>query len=123
LPAGLSGGISWQGTLGGLAGALLIGGLAWVMGGFGPAEGVVIAMAGFAGMLADSLLGSLLQARYRRANGQPTEDKTEADSPRPEKGWAWMTNDWVNLISNGLVTVLFAASASALVRLLQPLWP
>ncbi|MCU0394771.1 MAG: DUF92 domain-containing protein [Chitinophagaceae bacterium] len=115
LRPGLSGGISWQGTLGGLAGAVIIGGFAWGVGGFSPAEAVVIALAGFAGMLADSLLGSLCQARYRRANGEPTEDSSQASSPRPEKGWAWMTNDWVNLLSNLVITILFAALAGTLV--------
>jgi|GEM_PF-129921 len=101
--AGLSGGISLQGTLGGMAGGLLIGCCAlwwypfWAI---IPAVGVV----GTLGMLIDSLLGSLLQAKY--AGPIPG---TLADSPTTHlpsvlaKGYACINNDVVNLLSNGLV--------------------
>ena len=67
---------------------------------------VLIAIAGFAGMLADSLLGSIFQARYQLNDGSVTESAAMALSKTPEKGWSWMTNDLVNLLSNILVTAM-----------------
>ena len=55
LTSGVSGGISWQGTLAGLLGAFLIA-LAASQMGFGSFW--ITGIGGFAGMLADSLMGS-----------------------------------------------------------------
>jgi uncharacterized membrane protein len=65
---------------------------------------VSVAAWGMAGMLADSLLGGTLQARYRGAQGQ-LQDQATGDG-KPAKGLAWMTNDRVNLLSNALITGL-----------------
>lgn len=109
VPAGLSGGISMQGTLGGAVGAALLG----LVGGLlimrhlylGTLYMIVsVAAWGMAGMLADSLLGGTLQARYRGAQGQ-LQDQATGDG-KPAKGLAWMTNDRVNLLSNALITGL-----------------
>jgi len=105
---GLSGGISVVGTAAGAAGALLIGGVAYAMG-IAPANWVAIG--GFAGMLLDSVLGSLLQAKYRL-----TQDSGLSDSPfgtaqnmlKPVKGFEWVTNDAVNLLSNFIVVLVAA---------------
>jgi uncharacterized protein (TIGR00297 family) len=106
MQAGLSGGVSWQGTLGGLAGALVIGWLGYAVAGFDWLTTGIVTLAGFAGMLADSLLGSVCQASYARADGLLTENREEAKEVNPVKGWAWMTNDWVNLLSNAIVCLL-----------------
>jgi uncharacterized protein (TIGR00297 family) len=109
VPAGLSGGISVQGTLGGAVGAALLavlGGLLMVHDldvGSLPLMAALAAW-GMAGMLADSLLGGMLQARYRGAQGH-LQDQATGDG-RPAKGLAWMTNDRVNLLSNALITGL-----------------
>ena len=66
VPAGTDGGITVLGTAGGLAGAALIG--------FLSGRPAVVSIAGFAGMLVDSLLGATIQ-------GKP----------------GWMDNDAVNL--------------------------
>ncbi|HSC53477.1 MAG TPA: DUF92 domain-containing protein [Phnomibacter sp.] len=111
LAAGLSGGVSVQGTFGGLLGSLVIAlatkgfaGISWSLVG-------LIAVTGFAGMLVDSILGSLFQGVYRLPDGQLTEDRAAAGSELPTKGLAWMTNDMVNLLSNLLIALLVGVLA------------
>ncbi len=62
----------------------------------------VVTIAGFMGMVADSILGSRSQRRYMQADG------TLADVPSPgahlHSGKKWMSNDLVNLISNAMTT-------------------
>lgn len=103
LPIGISGGISWQGTVAGMAGAGLIAFAAHLLGvGFG--FGWWIAGFGFLGMLTDSLIGSIWQRRYI-VNGTLLEESEELDHSKPAKGLKWMTNDLVNLISNLIITI------------------
>lgn len=102
LPAGISGGISLAGTLAGLAGSSFIGAIAWFLMA-DPAVWVIIF--GFAGMVADSVAGSLLQARYRDGS-LLADDKPGTGNFALVKGYIWMDNDLVNLFSNLLVTVL-----------------
>jgi len=71
VPAGTDGGMTLLGTTGGIVGAGFIAGLASVLGYRGA---LVVAAAGTAGMLLDSLLGATLQGRVR-----------------------WLDNDAVNL--------------------------
>jgi uncharacterized protein (TIGR00297 family) len=100
LPVGISGGVSWQGTLAGLAGASMIGWLGFWWGGSKP---LPIVMFGFLGMLADSAIGSKWQARYHR-HGKMLEDGPAVIGLVPEKGYKWLTNDLVNLLSNAIIT-------------------
>lgn len=106
LPRGVSGGVSWQGTLAGALGAACIGAMVlWATGSLALAG--MVAFLGTAGMLVDSILGSLLQAKFRWANG------TLSDSPSnlgeaPVSGFAWCNNDRVNLLSNIITTILAA---------------
>jgi uncharacterized protein (TIGR00297 family) len=71
VPAGTDGGITLLGTAGGVAGALLIGGLAFVL---ERRLGLAVAVAGGVGMFLDSLLGATVQGAHR-----------------------WLDNDAVNL--------------------------
>lgn len=99
VPTGLSGGVSFPGTLAGLGGSALIACLGfWLLPEPSLKSVLVITGFGFGGMLLDSVLGSLLQATYR-------DPKTGALSDvRPEggelaSGFPWMTNDLVNFLA------------------------
>lgn len=109
VPPGTSGGISLVGTVASAAGALLIGVVLtallflerleaappwWVI----PAALV----GGLAGSLIDSLLGATVQAIYAYPDGRETERRVARDG-RPTtylRGWPWLTNDLVNLLSS-----------------------
>jgi len=116
LAPGISGGITGLGTLAGLLGSLFIAGASvltvhWMDTMMNaPAFLVFLAasLAGFLGMLFDSLLGALFQALYQDPF---TLELTEnAQGNRLMKGLPWMNNDMVNFLSTlfgGLVAVLF----------------
>jgi uncharacterized protein (TIGR00297 family) len=103
--SGLSGGVSLAGTLGGLGAAMLCSVLSWGMLEGQVDSALVIGVLGFGGMLTDSMLGSLLQAKYRDEAGRISE--TPGPGKRLVTGYAWCNNDMVNLLSNVLVTSLF----------------
>ena len=104
---GLSGGVSLQGTLAGLAGAIFLSALAGYFYQFSIAVILLIAAAGFTGMLVDSLLGSWLQCKYRSSDDIIIEDALPGT--HLIKGFKWCTNDAVNIISNILVSLSFLA--------------
>jgi uncharacterized protein (TIGR00297 family) len=113
MDAGLSGGVTWAGSLGGVAGAVAVGAAApWVL----PAESAPIALlaaAGVGGGLADSVLGAAVQAQRWCARCQRWTERDPHDcGARTERrrGWRWMTNDTVNL----LTTLVGAGAAVAL---------
>ena len=58
---GTDGGVTWQGALAGLAGAAVIGGLATPFFGLDATAAAVVILAGFLGMVVDSLLGATLE--------------------------------------------------------------
>jgi uncharacterized membrane protein len=106
IAVGTSGGVSLGGTLGGLLGAVCLSSLGMFFFKSDVPLKVVffpVAIAGFIGMLLDSVLGALVQARY-----QDPETGAITDVPVPGarlySGVPWITNDWVNLISNVLVS-------------------
>jgi len=104
VPVGLSGGISAGGTLGAVGGALLLGLLcALLLQGSTPLliTAGILAGLGLAGMFIDSMLGSLLQARYQGPNGMLQDRSTQG--ALLVSGASWMSNDAVNLTSNVLI--------------------
>jgi len=127
VPPGTSGGVSWLGTIGGIAGALLIWVGAWVanrgsLSVVGIAYSIaLVGISGAMGSLVDSILGATLQARYF----DPVRDKIterpfrQTDSgPRVNSlvaGWRWMTNDAVNLLCS-LTGAAVAILATLLLR-------
>src|SRR5258708_21133 len=105
-PAGTSGGITVLGTAGGVAGGLLIATLATTL---GPAPWVVVAVAGTAGMAADSLCGAALQGAFECASCGERHERPDTLCHEPVKlirGWRWLDNDggdWVaTLLGEGV---------------------
>jgi uncharacterized protein (TIGR00297 family) len=99
---GRSGGVSLAGSVAGLAGALCIALLVLLLPMAERMSGrdiAAITAFGFSGMLVDSVLGSLIQARYSTA-GNDIGDEGE----QLVGGLRWMTNDMVNLLSNAITT-------------------
>ncbi len=113
---GTSGGVTPLGVLAAFGGACLIGALAFGLSWLDPwapsrpasSSNLIflIPVAAFAGMLGslfDSLLGATVQAIY-----YCDADQKETESPvhrcgRPTRrirGWAWLDNDWVNLLAS-----------------------
>ncbi|MFB6205084.1 MAG: TIGR00297 family protein, partial [Haloglomus sp.] len=58
---GTDGAVTWQGELAGVVGAAVIGGIAALFFNLGPVATAVVVAGGFAGTLADSLLGATLE--------------------------------------------------------------
>lgn len=105
---GLSGGISFNGTVAGLTGAFFMAIAAHYLLGLtlSLTEISGIAVWGFSGMLLDSVVGSLFQIKYRHPESSTFADIAFSDAD-DKRGINWMTNDVVNLISNALVTSVF----------------
>ncbi len=119
---GTSGGVSPLGTGVSFAGGLLIGltaGLLAPIAGLLPWSAalpvaLIGALSGAAGSLIDSLLGATVQQIYYCDTcGKETERHVHrcGTTTRPLRGWSWMNNDLVNLLSSlggGLVAALLA---------------
>jgi uncharacterized protein (TIGR00297 family) len=105
MPVGVSGGISWQGTIAGLAGAMLISFAVSYVYHYPFIAFCWISLIGFIGMLMDSILGSLLQAKYKTTGGVLTDEALHG--AKKVRGFSWCTNDMVNIISNTIVVLLF----------------
>lgn len=121
---GTSGGITLLGTAASAVGALVIG-LAMVV--FRSAEQLFAAhpivpewglipialLSGLSGALSDSWLGATVQAMYRAPDGTETE-RVRARDGTPHtfaRGWRWLNNDLVNLVSSllgGLCAVVLS---------------
>lgn len=72
---------------------------------------IFICLGGFAGCVADSLLGGFVQAIYTDKEGRYTEKPYDAEG-NPNalvRGLPWMDNDMVNFISNTFAVVLSTA--------------
>lgn len=110
VPPGTSGGVSPLGTLAALTGAAFIGASAalgvWATGAPGAWAYLLIgAASGLMGSLADSLLGATVQGiRYCPACEKETERRVHAcgTATQPLRGWAWLSNDWVNFLASAV---------------------
>jgi uncharacterized protein (TIGR00297 family) len=107
VPAGLSGGVSLPGTLAGLAGAAFImGACYWLLPYPNMEHFLWITLGGFLGMLLDSVLGSLFQAKYRDSVTGALSD-TPGPNTELASGFSWVTNDLVNFVTIMLGVWLF----------------
>ena len=100
VPRGTSGGVSLQGFLGGLGGALVVGGAAWMTGYPAPGVGLAV-LTGFLGSVVDSLLGARLQGRWRcRVCGKTVEVPVHCGQPGILlRGRSFLDNNMVNALS------------------------
>lgn len=110
LPPGVSGGVSFAGTIGGLAGGISAA-VICVLLDFQKFESPIIfigmiGFAGFCGMLLDSVLGSGFQKKYKNIETGEVSD-VFTSSNNVQSGLTWMTNDVVNLVSNLIGTAIF----------------
>ena len=99
---GRSGGVSLAGSAAGLVGAICIALLILLLpiATTTPLRDIaMITLFGFSGMLVDSILGSLFQARYSMAGNGISDQGDQLVG-----GLRWMTNDLVNLLSNAIAT-------------------
>jgi uncharacterized protein (TIGR00297 family) len=100
VPRGVSGGITAIGTAGGLAGALVMATLGYVLAPRGTPLGVFsLTVAGFIGMLTDSGLGATVQGAYECPACAARWERRDAICHAPLRqlrGWRWLDNDGVN---------------------------
>ncbi len=113
VPPGLSGGVSLLGTMSGLLGSFLIA-IAWY-GTFAADSSIswvfltsIITIAGFGGMIFDSLLGATLQGHYWYPERNQITEHEQRDGQRFElcRGIRWIDNDVVNFLSNAIAILI-----------------
>ncbi len=107
---GTSGAVSLLGFVASALGSLLIVvsaiGLYVFYGGFTPGTIALVFAGGIIGGLFDSLLGALLQGQYKDLRGNYTEKPVSQGTKNTlVRGFPWMNNDLVNLISNTGATI------------------
>ena len=100
---GVSGGISWVGLVAGLTGGFLSAWLAFPQFGY---KGIAfVTLMAFAGTLIDSILGALFQRKYLTNEGILSDKKVYEDQ-NPVRGFSWMSNNAVNLLSLFIVVIV-----------------
>lgn len=106
--AGLSGGMSLIGTMSSIVGAAVISLIAYAFGMLSIIESVIVILAGFLGGIFDSLLGSLIQVKYRcTVCDEITEKAMHCNtSTVKHSGIRFVDNNFVNFMSTVFASVL-----------------
>lgn len=107
---GLSGGVSLLGTLSALAGCVWMFLISWIFFGLSVKLAVAVVLIPMIGIAIDSILGSLVQAKYEcTVCGKSTEKTVHCgEKSRHVGGIRIINNDAVNIISNFLTAILAA---------------
>ncbi len=107
---GMSGGVSLLGTVAALCGSAFIAMFSMIFTGFNLKYFLVILLVPMLGMLLDSVLGSLVQAKFTcRKCGKVTEKTSHCGVPTDHTGGVkFINNDTVNIASN-FITAAIAA--------------
>jgi uncharacterized protein (TIGR00297 family) len=113
VPPGTSGGVSSLGSTAALAGGVMIGGASWLLLKWAGVVHTLVwlplwkwviigGLAGFMGAMVDSVLGATIQNMHRCTVCGKTVEVEEhcGQATVPERGFSWMSNDAVNLISS-----------------------
>jgi uncharacterized protein (TIGR00297 family) len=105
---GMSGGVSFVGTLAAAAFSAIIPLIALALGRISPSETLILIIIAFLGVFFDSLLGSLLQAKYRCDVCMSMTEKCEhcGTPTRLVSGVRFILNDTVNALSTLFVAIL-----------------
>jgi len=101
--AGLSGGVSFIGTVASIFGAGIISIYYYLMY-YNFKISLLILLAGIFGSLLDSVLGSLLQPKYKSAKGEILDYGNISEKI---SGVSYFSNDFVNFLSNLFITSIF----------------
>ena len=103
---GESGAISTLGLAASVIGGMIVGGIHYLNGGWSY-EYIIIIIMSTLGSYVDSVMGAYLQGKFKcsKCNKQVEEDKHCGRKTKLINGYAFMTNDTVNLISNIIVFI------------------
>jgi len=106
VPSGISGGMTALGTVSAAMGSLLIALFAALAMDISAPAAVVAGVMSYAQTLLDTLMGSLLQLKYRCSVCGELTEKTEhcGSSTVYASGLRWLDNNMVNLISSVIIT-------------------
>lgn len=102
---GTSGGVSVTGFIFGILAAVFLTVISSLFLDLSLAEIVLISMLGLAGNIADSVLGSIFQFKFRRDSNSFWTDEKQA-SVSESAGISWFDNNLTNLISISAITIL-----------------
>ncbi len=112
---GSSGAITAAGLAGAVAGALALPIFMVRLWQLNAAQLVLVSWAGVIGALADSVMGASIQAGYRSVEGDDLCDIKPSVDARRVRGFRWVNNDVVNLLTAivGVITALILMKAAA----------